>query len=164
MALYYIPGATTPAGISQDYYDDSEPFILADVQYPASWPKDSVMGATICVHAPCTLDGTAFVIAEVRNGASISYVGTARDLAEVAALQKQNADGILFGKIAALEGSITDRMWREDSAHSTAVMNFPQQKDALGNLLPADPRNGLTSSQYIAWVDAQIATLRTGLR
>jgi hypothetical protein len=56
-------------------------------------------------------------------------------------------------QIAALEASITDRMWREDAVGSTAVMTFS----------PDDPRTGKTATQYIAYVNSAIANVRAGL-
>jgi hypothetical protein len=63
-------------------------------------------------------------------------------------------NGPILGKIDTLENSITNRMWREDAvAYPTPMSGFPE----------GDPRNGLTSTQYIAWVNTQIATLRGSL-
>ena len=60
-------------------------------------------------------------------------------------LAEQNAP--VLAEISRLEGSITDRMWREDSMHRTAV----------------NPVTGKTSTDYIAWVDAECAALRAQL-
>jgi hypothetical protein len=58
-----------------------------------------------------------------------------------------------LAEISHLEASITDRMWREDATGSTALMGFGSN----------DPRTGKTATQYIAWVDAQCASLRAQL-
>ena len=56
----------------------------------------------------------------------------------------------IYAKIAMLEDSITNRMWREDAVASAAIMDFG----------PGDARSGKTATQYIAFVNDSIAALR----
>ena len=165
MALFYIPGASYPDGTPADYIDSSEGFFLNGKQYPRRYlDRYELDGATRCTFEACPFDGTEYVITEHRNGPVIGWIGTPRDPDEVAALKKANRNAIALAEIDRLERSITDRMWREDAVGSIALMEIKNQ-DETGALVvdTEDPRTGKTATQYIAYVNGVIATLRAGL-
>lgn len=84
------------------------------------------------------LDGYSYAISP--DAVTIASVIRPMTPAELKAVHNNG----IYGQIAALEATITERMWRED-ARGSAVVN---------------PSTGKTSTQYIAWVDDEIATLR----
>lgn len=169
MTLYYIPGAFLKNGIGNyarsDYVNSSDEFILNNVLYPRGYLDNSpVEGATKCTIQPCEFDGAEYTISEQRSGDIISWVGTPRDHDEVAALKRENAKAVVVTEIRRLESSITERMWREDAVGSTLVRDI-RVLDEFGNYVEdtTNPLHGKTSSQYIAWVDAEIKKLAATL-
>jgi hypothetical protein len=67
--------------------------------------------------------------------------------------KKNRKSQMIRSRLAPLENSITDRMWREDAVGSTTVMSNTGDTN----------KDGKTATQYIAWVNAEIERLRAQL-
>lgn len=128
--------------------DDSSDYAAPNgTVYPAGFPKSEIPGLVPVnmTQPPEGLVVDGFYVDETATQVWRSHEET--DGEARARIRKQ---------VAVLEASITDRMWREDALGSTTVIVI---RDADGKEDTADPRNGKTPTEYIAWVDGEIRRL-----
>lgn len=120
--------------------DINAPCIIGDVSYPHLrdvWESIGVVQAQVDDYP----DTALFNVTEDEAGELTIEPKTEEQLAV-------NFNSHVQQEILALENSITNRMWREDSLGSTDV----------------NPKTGMTATQTIADVDQKIVALKLTLR